>query len=344
MPDFNPLPEFDRGHRALTSLPNLLMRGFGRLKDHLTERAQTAGQVLSNPRLAATDAMEAVVNAYKNLPNVQSLPAPGQQPDQAQIDKALDIATSFAPAGILAGLASKTLPAMDLMEASSMARKGADPHEIWWKTGFGKAPDGQWRYEIPDDHAFLKLNPARKNPDVQVSDAVGPASSSIYFPEIFKAYPTVDTVSAQLRLAPDVPAGRGHGFYSSGPAEAGFKGGQLFATASDERELSNITLHELQHMVQKLQGWQQGGNPDMFMPKGTAPGMYDGQAYQLYRKLQGEAEARLVQQRQHLTPQARREQFPFSRDYFAGATGFTPDQVIQKPELARILTQLGQRP
>ena len=68
-----------------------------------------------------------------------------------------------------------------------------------------------------------------------------------------------------------------------------------------EPDLSSV-LHETQHSIQKLEDWAKGGSSKMF--SGNNP-------HEQYRKLAGEAEARLTQRRIPLTDAERRANFPY---------------------------------
>ena len=64
-------------------------------------------------------------------------------------------------------------------------------------------------------------------------------------------------------------------------------------------------LHELQHAIQNREGFASGGSPSQF------EGLYNN-PYEAYRRLGGEVEARMVQNRMDLTPQQRRDIYPFA--------------------------------
>ena len=53
-----------------------------------------------------------------------------------------------------------------------------------------------------------------------------------------------------------------------------------------------------------------------------------GSPTELYRRLAGEAEARLAQHRRDLTPEQRRELYPYDPEYFKKTTGFTLDDIV----------------
>lgn len=326
MDQLSPLPEFDRGQAALKAL-----------RDKVIE-------ALSNPRQTLKNVGQGILDKHKahQALDKQAFADPKDPfrvTDKAALGQLGDNAmmlNGFAPAGILAGLSAKTLPGKDLIEASQMARKGADPAEIWWKTGFGKGPDGQWRFEIDDS----QIKPVVRGAHTQYSDPLAPISQSIPFPELYKAYPRLGNHMLNAELSPlhSSPSGS----YHAGPRTAGFAGGQIHAKAPTEDSLSSTVLHELQHGVQKQQAWQGGGNPGMFMRQYAAPGADPAakmDAFRKYIRLQGEAEARLVESRRKLNPEERRLNFPYDPVQFQGATGVPITELIDQPTLARMMTQ-----
>lgn len=288
-------------------------------------------------------------DAGEHLKLLQAARGPGEAAtpeNTAALNKVITaLAEGYNPGGIMAGLASKTLPAKELVEASQMARKGADPAEIWWKTGFGKSFDGHWRYEIPDDKINVRLKEVLNDPyDSWRTDKFKSASENIQgIPELFAAYPTLDTIAVNAgTINPRYMPGQGNGYYSAGQAPT-HKGGEIFGAANNADELASIVRHELQHAVQRKQAWQGGANPEMFMPKPylfgsqTAPQEMKREAYNKYLRAAGEAEARLVQARGRMTPEMRREIFPFDPISFAAHTGVAPEALLSQRDIARMV-------
>src|SRR5205085_7446424 len=98
----------------------------------------------------------------------------------------------------------------------------------------------------------------------------------------------------------------------------------------------SVMLHELQHYIQHREGFSQGGAPGQRDIQDVAQQIFNANKaeflgdpkqlmqmaqHQAYQRLAGEAEARLVQARQNLTPEQRSAKFPWSPDYFQEATG-----------------------
>jgi hypothetical protein len=95
----------------------------------------------------------------------------------------------------------------------------------------------------------------------------------------------------------------------------------------------STALHELQHGVQHIEDFARGGNPQSVMTKiqQQNPETYTtlinqqkslGDIYdEAYKRLAGEAEARLTQTRKNLTPEQRLQFFPFEQKSYENPFG-----------------------
>lgn len=94
----------------------------------------------------------------------------------------------------------------------------------------------------------------------------------------------------------------------------------------------STALHELQHAVQRREGMAAGGTPDSVksaLGNEELANLYSRQElYNAYQRLAGEAEARMTQARQMMTPQQRIAQYPYDPQYFQGATGVPMNSLI----------------
>jgi hypothetical protein len=164
-----------------------------------------------------------------------------------------------------------------------LEKQGKTPQQIWKDTGTFKGPDGKYRQEIDDssiklvdtlsDNLANKRNIDRYWEHQPLYDAYPDIRQTKFMPTDSLASGNADWTPSQnlIRL------GQGEGFSSITPASS--------------------TLHELQHAIQKREGFQSGGS--------SLTGMDDA-----YRNLAGEAEARAVQARMGLNAKQRRELFP----------------------------------
>jgi len=104
----------------------------------------------------------------------------------------------------------------------------------------------------------------------------------------------------------------------------------------------STALHELQHGVQHIEDFARGGNPQSVMTKiqQQNPETYTtlinqqkslGDIYdEAYKRLAGEAEARLTQTRKNLTPEQRLQFFPFEQKSYENPFGLdvNPNELI----------------
>jgi len=128
----------------------------------------------------------------------------------------------------------------------------------------------------------------------------GKTSSFIAHGDLGRAYP--DVYKIHTRVSPDdVGNANAHYYRGNDLQSEQIVLGRKPILNSDKSTM----LHELQHAIQQREGFASGGNPEQFR------GVYKD-PYEAYRKLGGEVEARMVQNRMDLTPQQRRNAYPFA--------------------------------
>jgi hypothetical protein len=199
-------------------------------------------------------------------------------------------ATGTAPAQIMMGENSKTWNHGNAALAKHMELQGADPLDIWQATGTFRGADGKLRQEIPDFAMEYNPKPARKRqtdkyeknrdrsmaaattPEEQqnvrdyykkelqdiIYNVKGKASEFIDHPELRAAYPELfDRPFKQLD--PTNPE------YTAAENTSGFfqPTTKTIVVNGDfpEHTKRDTVLHELQHAVQQLEGWQGGSSP-----------------------------------------------------------------------------------
>jgi hypothetical protein len=212
----------------------------------------------------------------------------------------------FAPVGMFVGVGSRTWDAASNKIAKELEKAGVSAREIWSKTGNWKAPDGNWRQEIPDNAAEFRGNfdaSIASKANNYVGGSEGPIGGMYRHDELFKAYPgLLSSDRMKVTKLPDwLPDSANSGQYSR---TFGGKGTLELRNKTQEGAL-NTAVHEMQHAVQNYEKHQGGGLEGQFkdIPGGLS-------AYDQYRALQGEAEARAAAARQMLTPAQRKELFP----------------------------------
>ena len=134
---------------------------------------------------------------------------------------------------IFAGEGAATADLEMLVLAKAKTNEGEDPRKIWRDTGWWKAKDGKWRFEIDDRAASI-------------------VDGQIVHAELEKAYPGVfDEIT-----------------FSVEPLEAGLLGS--FDPNTKELKVSSklplkdqldTALHELQHYAQEREGFESGRSP-----------------------------------------------------------------------------------
>lgn len=275
----------------------------------------------------------------------------------------------FAPAGIMAGVGAKTANKAALTQAQTLEKNGAAPDAIWQQTGWGKGPEGRWRFEIDDSAAknLFTAPPMEHLRDLNGGEWIGHTQfmqkypntnealtmrlrntmyadhlskdtptlgQSFSHPTLMDAYP--DLYKTRTVIKNDMPIGEG-GYAGAHDA--------LVLSPMAGKQADNVILHELQHAIQQREGFSQGGTPGQTDIEAFAQQIFNANKadflgdpaqlmemarHQSYERLAGEAEARLVQARMNMTAQQRAQQFPWADEYFKQATGVPLDSLIHR--------------
>lgn len=244
-----------------------------------------------------------------------------------------------------AGILSKTANLDALKRAKTLLRQGVSPEDVWKQTGWGKAPEGKWMYEISDDRMRLRpdFNNLPKDPSRFNSRRITDMGLGAIFehPELKAAYPEMfrNTRVTELHKKPDMFAHMA----PSATWRPGFSGTKYWPSTPNEVEISASTpeqvlsnlVHEVgSHGTAQYEKFSRGTNQARMesllnndrgvrMDKirrvlGDNPAT---DAYPAYLNNFGEANARLAESRINLNPQQRLEQYPWEPDYFKQMTG-----------------------
>lgn len=186
---------------------------------------------------------------------------------------------------VAGGGAAHPPPGLNDMRREILARFQANeptlsPAEAQLGYGAWRGPDNMARWEIDDSTAKLLMPYAQMQTGMKVPDVLD-------HPELFRQYPqlantTIDTNALGGTLG---SFNRHTKTIKLGPQ-------------TDDSVFSTL-LHELQHNVQDIEGFVNGGSPAQF------PNMSPGAAYEAYLRIAGEAEARQVQARRAMDPVTR---------------------------------------
>jgi hypothetical protein len=192
-------------------------------------------------------------------------------------------------------MAAKTFPwaKLKIAEAMEKARKSAD--EIWRATGLERGADKFWRFEISDRGYRVK-------PNVGVLDNEGFRVAPLYeqqvHPGMQAAYPNLAGAQSKIRIDP-------HGL------ELGlFDPGSITVQVPIRSVVKSKSIHELQHMIDDLEGHARGGNPLEFLKQGFSR----QEAQELYRRLAGEVAARNAKSRLYESELQRQRKSPLKTE------------------------------
>jgi hypothetical protein len=259
--------------------------------------------------------------------------------------------------GMFAGPGAKTANLPMLAKAQEMAGRGLGRDAIWKETGwFQGGKDGKWRFEIDDSKSKYtspqqavedRLQDLRyktvqdregnywRNPTPQeISERallekehlghisgvlnakpVHKLSDFLDHPDLFEAYPATKDISA-------AEGSLGPGSLGSFDDAAGV---MMMNRVGNEQK--STMLHELQHAVQADEGFARGGT-DMDFTYQNSP-LFDQRrshesAFDAYRRVAGEVEARNVQKRANMTPEQRLATPPWDTEDIP-----TADQILR---------------
>jgi len=162
-------------------------------------------------------------------------------------------------AEIFIGKTAKTWDEKQADRALAMEAYGVDPETIWRETGTFRAPDKEWRQEISDVGAkgvYTHLPPSEQRL----------AQMALEHPKLLEAYPDLAKIQ-QFGLRE--PKARGSYEVTHIQTEDGPKvlGETLVVRGPDEKALASTALHEMQHAIQRREGFQRGANPAEFKDK-----------------------------------------------------------------------------
>lgn len=183
--------------------------------------------------------------------------------------------------------ASRLDPAgtFELNSAVQMLKEGFDPTVIKIQTGWEMGVDGLWRYEIPD--------PFKET--VVIEDYVKPRFGEqinirliLLDSQLLDAYPEFEDLTLYVMYSPR----RGTaGYYN--PSTNGMVVSMGSPSDKFEFQIEGVLLHEIQHLIQQIEGFAKGGSPSQSGRK-------------RYMRLAGEVEARNVCSRHYLSLEERR--------------------------------------
>jgi hypothetical protein len=164
------------------------------------------------------------------------------------------VETETAATRSYAGPNAKTADQSLLQQAKARVESGEDVEVVRKETGWFKGLEGRWKFEVDDSNVSLSPNyddfrgiPTRLE-DVLIA------------PELFAAYPELTGGSANKGVLVFIDV---HSSYKEGKGSFAIQYGDKVITieAPNQREAVSVLLHEVQHAVQRIEGFATGGSP-----------------------------------------------------------------------------------
>ncbi len=155
-----------------------------------------------------------------------------------------DIRFSFA------GENSETANKYQLSTAQQMLNAGIGSEAVRQETGWFKGADGKWRYEINDRDAKLSdwFVKDLDNGKTELRNKLLPGV--LWHDKLYAAYPSLREIRVDWEKS-----NRIYGKFDVNE-------NKITVRAATAREIKSVLLHEIQHGIQKIEGFATGGSPD----------------------------------------------------------------------------------
>jgi hypothetical protein len=150
----------------------------------------------------------------------------------------------------MAGEHARNAPLDKLEVAKKMEEEESSPEEIWDATGWMRGPEGEWRFEIPDNIDQIDLSFAKDQNRISLWQ--------IYRnPQLYEAYPSLANVKVYAE-----DTGKAYSGADGFTDEDGIHLSKEFIE-KNPKESKSALIHELQHVIQMTveDRFSKGGNP-----------------------------------------------------------------------------------
>lgn len=167
-----------------------------------------------------------------------------------------------------AGEKALTADTNSLSQARTMELNDYSDEEIYKETGWFRGKDNKWRFEISDDEAVFDLSNVANDTTVTLD-------SILQHDKLFAAYPELRNLSVMVdsnMKDGDTAASFQRGVWDE---EYGWLGQRISINPDilyrKDIDLKSILMHEIQHALQRKEGFATGGAPSMFFDKENMP-------------------------------------------------------------------------
>lgn len=150
----------------------------------------------------------------------------------------------------MAGEHARNAPLDKLEVAKKMEEEESSPEEIWDATGWMRGPEGEWRFEIPDNIDQIDLSFAKDQNRISLWQIYNN-------PQLYEAYPSLANVKVYAE-----DTGKAYSGADGFTDEDGIHLSKEFIE-KNPKESKSALIHELQHVIQMTveDRFSKGGNP-----------------------------------------------------------------------------------
>lgn len=198
--------------------------------------------------------------------------------------------------------------------AEKLEKEGKSDKEIWGQTGWFKGKDGKWRFEIDDSQAELSIS--KEDADKRAADSgfnafMANVEDFLSHDSLFVAYPEIRKLAVFYDNRPMANGKPLRGAAYQAETQTITLGGGL-----SQDEMKSSLLHEIQHHIQRIEGYAKGGSPKLFekSDRDIRKDGFSDEAKEMYKRLAGEVEARNVQFRREMGMVERGKSYPRSTE------------------------------
>ena len=161
------------------------------------------------------------------------------------------------------GAKADTADKMRLSMAQDMIASGADPEQVRKDTGWFQGYDGKWRFEIDDSDISIDNRKLQKHESEYTLDEV------VSHKALFEAYPELAKTKVVVQ----------YGGLVKGAVGAYIADKDILIINSaiwlKDEDMKKVLVHEMQHKVQRIEGFARGSSPEYWAKRGISEAEYN---------------------------------------------------------------------